>query len=213
MIFYSWDNGISDWVKSQKYEYTYDSKGNQTEYIWYNWDNGISDWVKYQKSEYTYNLSYSKEDLVLPIAYATNALFLGNMLTGQTNYSWADTGWVRGNVSTYYWSGREIDETGIVETHCNASLRVYPNPTNYELRITNYETGFGASQLKEGEVVEIYSVVGQLVQTSPNPSKRGELAPSLLERAGGEVVIDISHLPAGMYFLKIVNKTARFVKE
>ena len=49
--------------------------------------------------------------------------------------------------------------------------------------------------------------------TSPNPSKGGELASSLLERAGGEVVIDIPHLPNGMYFLKIGNKTARFVKE
>ena len=86
------------------------------------------------------------------------------------------------------------------------AIRVYPNPVNYELKITNYE-------LKEGEVVEIYSVVGQLVQTSPNPSKRGELAPSLLERAGGEVVIDISHLAKGLYFLKIGNQVTKFIKE
>ena len=88
--------------------------------------------------------------------------------------------------------------------------------------------------------VEIYNVMGQKVgtyqfpsfegagvvsssarvvldaQTTPSyghPSKGGELAPSLLERAGGEVIIDISHLANGMYYLKVGNKTARFVKE
>ena len=40
-----------------------------------------------------------------------------------------------------------------------------------------------------------------------------EKAPSLLERAGGEVIIDVSGLANGMYFLKVGNKTARFVKE
>ena len=106
------------------------------------------------------------------------------------------------------------EDVGIVGANAiRPEIRVYPNPANYELRITNYETGFGASQLKEGEVVEIYSVVGQLVQTSPNPSKGGELAPSLLERAGGEVTIDISHLAKGMYFLKIGNQITKFIKE
>ena len=53
-------------------------------------------------------------------------------------------------------------------------------------------------------------------QTTPSyghPSKGGELAPSLSERAGGEVVIDISHLSSGMYFLKIGNNVVKFVKE
>ena len=214
-IIYTWDNGISDWKGSEKYEYTYDSKGNQTERIIYTWDSGISDLVKSGKNEYTYNLSYSREDLVMPIAYATDALFLGNMLTGQTNYSWADTGWVRGNVTTYYWSGREIDttnidETGIVETHCNASLRVYPNPAGNQLTIDCRD---GARPVPTETNYVIYSVMGQVVMTSPNPSKGGELAPSPLERAGGEVVIDVSHLPAGIYFLKVQTKTNTIINK
>jgi len=40
-----------------------------------------------------------------------------------------------------------------------------------------------------------------------------EQAPSLVERAGGEAIIDVSHLSAGMYFLKIDGKVGRFVKE
>jgi hypothetical protein len=153
------------------------------------------------------------------------------MLTGDTYYSWADTGWVRDNVSTYYWSGREIDttnidSTGIVETHCIASLRVYPNPANNQLTIA-IDNGQWTM-----DNVEIYNVVGQLVYTPLTPLEGGiapssntakspfeggrgmsEKAPSLLERAGGEVIIDISHLAKGLYFLKIDNKVVKFIKE
>ena len=99
-------------------------------------------------------------------------------------------------------------------------IGVYPNPTTGALKIKNYE-------LKDGDVMEIYNVVGQRVYTSPNPSKGGEAplsppeggkTPSLLERAGGEVILDVSHLANGMYFYKIFSDkimlgTGRFVKE
>jgi hypothetical protein len=74
-----------------------------------------------------------------------------------------------------------IQNVGIVETHCNASLRVYPNPTDGQLRITNYEL-----QIKN---IEIFDLLGKSVGT--NPCVRPE------------TTIDISHLPAGMYFMRI----------
>ena len=109
-------------------------------------------------------------------------------------------------------------ETGIEQLQVTSyKLRVYPNPTTGQLTIV-----MNNEQLTMNNV-EIYSIVGQCVYTSPNPSKRGEhttpiffegeKAPSPLERAGGEVVIDISHLPAGMYFLKVGNQVVKFVKE
>ena len=89
----------------------------------------------------------------------------------------------------------DVNDVGIVETHCNASLRVYPNPTNGQLTIA-------ISDLRHETVnVEIYDVVGQNVGTWR--------AASLQE----EITIDISSLASGMYFLKVGNKTARFVKE
>ena len=101
-----------------------------------------------------------------------------------------------------------VPGVGIAEGQVsNQPVQVYPNPTTGKLTIECRDV------INHVSTVEIYSVVGQCVYTSPNPSKGGELAPSLLERAGGEVVLDISHLPAGMYFLKIGNRTARFVKE
>ena len=86
-----------------------------------------------------------------------------------------------------------------------AHIEVYPNPTTGELRVTSYEGGS----------IEIYDVVGQCVFTTPNPSKGGESSTSAQfpSFGGAGVVIDVSHLAAGMYFLKVDNKVVRFVKE
>jgi len=88
-----------------------------------------------------------------------------------------------------------VTGVGIVETDNYPSLRVYPNPTNYELQITNYE-------LKEGEVVEIYSVVGQRLMQLPCRDVINHVS-----------TIDVSGLASGMYYLKIDNKVVKFVKE
>ena len=64
--------------------------------------------------------------------------------------------------------------------------------TNDELQITGYE---------------IYDIMGRKLCTSPNPSKGGEQAPSLLERAGGEV------LPNGIYILKIQTNQGIIIKK
>ena len=102
--------------------------------------------------------------------------------------------------------------TGIVSTTLSNLLQVFPNPTMGQLKIKNYE-------LKENDVIEIYNVVGQ--KAPFNSPEGGKYSPTW-KLSGAEVsegleeatiVLDISHLPAGMYFLKIGNKTTRFVKE
>ena len=108
---------------------------------------------------------------------------------------------------------RVVDELNIAETHCNASvLRVYPNPTNTQLTISLPNPSEGGAYTAES--IEIYNIVGQNVGAYPcGRPEGGKTAPSLVERAGGEVIIDVSHLPAGLYFLKIDGKTVKFVKE
>ena len=88
-----------------------------------------------------------------------------------------------------------IGAVGIVSATLSNQLRIYPNPTNYELRITNHE-------LKEDEVVEIYSVVGQRLMQLPCRDVINHVS-----------TIDVSGLANGMYYLKIGDKTVRFVKE
>ena len=96
-------------------------------------------------------------------------------------------------------------DVGIVGANgIRPDVRVYPNPVNDVLTIECKDS-------YEAESVEIYDVMGR--KTSPNPSKGGGLAPSLLERAGGEVLINVSHLPAGTYFLKINNQVYKFIKK
>jgi hypothetical protein len=52
------------------------------------------------------------------------------------------------------------------------------------------------------ENVEIYSVVGQKLMQLPCRDVINHVS-----------TIDISHLPNGMYFLRVGDKVARFVKE
>jgi len=82
------------------------------------------------------------------------------------------------------------EDVGIVETHCNASVRVFPNPVSTQLKITNYE-------LREDAEYQIYSVVGQVVM-------QGVLQNN---------IINVEALASGMYSLKIDGKVIKFVKE
>ena len=85
-----------------------------------------------------------------------------------------------------------IIENGVGITEINASnIKVYPNPANYELRITNYE-------LKANNY-RIYSVVGQMVMD-------GKLQ--------GEITsINVKSLANGIYYLRIADDVVTFVKE
>ena len=88
-----------------------------------------------------------------------------------------------------------LDNVGIVETGCALSLpQIYPNPTTGKLTISLPNSEGGAYDV---ESVEIYDVLGKRQYLS---------APSLLERAGGEVIIDISTLPAGIYYLSLYGE-------
>ena len=81
--------------------------------------------------------------------------------------------------------------TGIASLE-KQGVEVYPNPTSGQLRITNYELRMGN--------VEIYDVTGRKQRAE---SRKGE----------NEMVIDISNLPAGIYFVQIGKQTTKIVKE
>jgi len=80
-----------------------------------------------------------------------------------------------------------------ISTNTISTIQVYPNPTNYELRITNYELQMGS--------VEIFDIMGRM-----------QNAECRMQNAEEEMVIDISHLQAGIYFLKIDNQTIKIIK-
>ncbi|MCL2073402.1 MAG: leucine-rich repeat protein [Marinilabiliaceae bacterium] len=93
-----------------------------------------------------------------------------------------------------------LSEVGIYNTKSEKnSIEIYPNPAVDELRIINYELGI--------EKIEIFDVTGRLVhkvvQTEINYNKVFH----------NEMIIDISKLSGGVYFLKIGNERVKFVKQ
>jgi hypothetical protein len=91
----------------------------------------------------------------------------------------------------------------IVEEVKPNNITLKANPTT-GVRIINYE-------LREGNI-EIYNVMGQKL-FYPFNSPEGRKLPSFGGAGGGEIVIDVSHLANGMYFLKIQTGSGMVVKK
>ena len=104
------------------------------------------------------------------------------------------------------WKDFQIDEyeVGIANTtQMVSNIKIYPNPTTGQLTISPAGGGKGVEELTI-EKIEIYNVMGQLLY---------QINKSTNKQINKEFSIDVSHLSAGMYFLKIENKVVKFVKE
>jgi hypothetical protein len=84
---------------------------------------------------------------------------------------------------------------GIASTTLSNQISVYPNPANNELRITNYELRITA--------VEFFDVLGrrQCLNFVQQP------------KAEDTMVINISNLPNGIYFVMITTEQGRVTKK
>jgi len=227
-IYYNWDEENNDWIVYFKYRYentydnngnlttvisqlndemfsvkwesTYDSNGNQTSVSYYRKNSVTNEWEEWEKQEYIFDLSYSETDLVSrPDIIAVPFLFSEplipfvsvNMLTEQKIYQWDDGNLVVEASFTYHWSPKNI--TGISDiTKDYSSIRVYPNPTTGQLRIENYETGIKS--------VELFDVYGRKLL-----SHTANLTP--------QTSLNISHLPAGVYFVKVSTETGEVTRK
>jgi hypothetical protein len=79
-------------------------------------------------------------------------------------------------------------------------ILIYPNPTTRELTITNYELGNGLLSEVEVEVFDIYGRnAGANLRVCPETET--------------QTVINISHLPTGIYFVKIITEKGEIVKK
>ena len=97
-------------------------------------------------------------------------------------------------------------DVDIVETDNYPSLQIYPNPVNEQLTIDNGVAGQARNDVTI-ENVQIFDVMGRcvaIVETGRAPS---------LQTTSPETIINVSHLSPGVYFLRIGEKTAKFVKE
>ena len=84
---------------------------------------------------------------------------------------------------------------GVANWDRSQEMLLYPNPTTGELRIMNYELRI--------EGVEVFDVYGRKLL-----EEKGER-----RKEKGEWVLNLSHLPAGIYFVKIRNEAGEVVKK
>ena len=91
------------------------------------------------------------------------------------------------------------DTVGIVSTTLNNQLRIYPNPTTGELTITYPPlAGAGGGIISD---VEIFDIYGKKLQSHH------------LIISSSHHLINISHLPSGIYFLKVSTETGIVTKK
>jgi hypothetical protein len=83
----------------------------------------------------------------------------------------------------------------IDEPMAELQVLIYPNPTTGELRVTSYEL--------QVTNVEVYDIFG----------KKHERAKGRKDERAKGFVMDISHLPAGSYFVKIITERGEIVKK
>jgi len=116
-------------------------------------------------------------------------------------------------------------EVGIVETDNYPSLRIYPNPTSGELRVTCYRhCGLDPQSPENNEIagqarndiqnVAVFDVMGRavLVETRHATSLQSHIA-----HRTSQITFDLSNVPAGIYFVRIQTEngmvTRKVVKE
>jgi len=81
-----------------------------------------------------------------------------------------------------------------INTPNKVELKVYPNPTTGQLTVVSYQLSV--------ENVEVFDIYG-----------RKQKAESRKQKGEGSVVMDISHLVTGIYFVKIYTETGEVVRK
>ncbi len=116
-------------------------------------------------------------------------------------------------LATAVWDiGVGVEENGGMEAGGQGSVEVFPNPTRGKFQITStkFQTNSklqatNSKQIQKCEVIDLY---GKSVMNSPL-HRMGE-GPGV---GDGTLELDISHLPAGEYIVKITSGDSKVVKK
>jgi len=116
-----------------------------------------------------------------------------------TNYTFDRRNYPLNNV-TQNFSGRDFwatpkfeDTTRIADITIGNPIRIYPNPTDGKLTVT-----ISDNQIYD---IRVFDIVGK--ELSVGQSQIGQ----------SEILLDVSHLASGMYYLKASGRVLKFVKQ
>ena len=205
MVFYA--DEMLQWegvfAKIWRYAFHYNEVGELTER---NHHNGLDeDWNPRpsRRYRYSYESLTNNETILFPNIYQFDDL----------NFNWFQSGkklvldslWIADCGGTLYYSESAnylykpiTINDGIDDYKESVDVLVYPNPTTGQLRIRNYELGIGALNEVEVEVFDIYG--------------KHHLSTRPLVHSS-TITMDISHLPAGVYFVKIITEKQIITKK
>ncbi|MBI3502495.1 MAG: T9SS type A sorting domain-containing protein [Bacteroidetes bacterium] len=133
--------------------------------------------------------------------------FSGAVRNGAVGFSIGTKGYVGtggSSSTTYYKDFWEFDPNGVGvhENELNNSISVFPNPSNGKMQVA---LAAGSGSLT---TIDIYNVHGEKVTQSNIPS-----GASLPAGQAGNLTIDISNQPKGIYFVKVQSESKIYTEK
>lgn len=188
-IFYMW-NG-SGWDNSNRHTYVYDANGNEIESVFSQWNNGA--WEDFDRTLSSYDANNNLIEEIyenwdgsawlndVKLEFTFDA---NSILTEIISYYWDGTTWIYNErcIFLHYDLSVGINESNAM----SETINIYPNPANDIIKISSsYKVD-----------IQIINTQGQILQT---------------EEVKGEIQIDISLYPKGLYFIRSTSKVSNRV--
>ena len=101
--------------------------------------------------------------------------------------------------------GTPFDFTGVIEHDESIALNVYPNPTGGELQVTSYELQVTG--------IEVFDLMGRKVLSQKAEGGRQNVEADNYPSLQSTTTLNLSHLPAGMYFVRITTEEGVVTKK
>ena len=100
----------------------------------------------------------------------------------------------------------DVAENTDIANSAAGAISIYPNPTSGRLTIVHKQTAFGQNQLSIGDIA-IFDTMGKKQLSIANWLRPNAVCPLSIHQ------IDISHLPAGTYYLQAAGEVKKIVKK
>lgn len=189
IVSYRWNFDKKIWDKNSKEENIYDSHNNLSSALMLNWDEDNNEWVNDWKNDYVYNNAYTIDEILFPVFFLiNNPLGFAHMQIENINSEWDkdEEKWLELDKNTSYYSSVNISPVQQIPKN---DLKIYPNPTQGQIRVLNGELG-----LKDVHV-EIYDL-----------NCRKVFEKHIFPTGAEAIDINVRRLESGVYFLCLISE-------